>query len=249
LVFNSNEKQAVPATTDERRFFAIKVSDKYRDNIKYFAEILHEIENGGAEAFMYHLEHLDISEVNLRVAPLTEALFEDIQAKMETIERFLYELLHKDAIYLSQIGPKLWENKISKRALFEYFKEWEKDISSQNVYICKHDITSQTKLVREINKIMSFKDIKIGTENGYELPSRDTARKMYESKVKAKVVWEDDVSDSMIDIDYDLMSKEIDEIVDEDMRQRKIELEEQKQKEDAERQLWDDIEHSIARNK
>jgi hypothetical protein len=168
---------------------------------------------------------------------------------METIERFLYDLLHEDAIYIgTKTGTKLWGQKITKALLFEYFKQWEKDISSQNVYICKHDITSQTKLVREINKIMSFKDIKIQTENGYELPSRDVARKMFESKVKAKVVWEDDASDSMVDIDYELMSKEMDEIIDEDMRQRKMELEDKKQKEDAERQFWDDVERGVKMN-
>jgi hypothetical protein len=239
LAFISNEKQAVPATSGERRFFALKVSDEYRDNTKYFKELVYEIEHGGAEAFMYHIEHLDISGVNLRKAPLTEALFEDIQAKMKTIEKFLYDLLHENVIYVNcSVGTELWGQKITKSLLFEYFKQWEKNISSQRVYICKHDITSQTKLVREINKIMSFKDIKIGTENGYELPTRDVARKMFESKVKAKVTWYDDVSDSMVDIDYELMNKEMDEIIGEDMKQRKIELEEIKKKEAAERMLY-----------
>lgn len=229
MAFISNEKQAVPATTDERRFFALKVSDEYRDNKEYFDELVAEIESGGAEAFMYHLQHLDINGINLRTAPRTEALFEDIRAKMETTERFLIDLLHEDSFQLQHQGGfvPLWGSKVKKESLYKCFVDWEKDIMSKNTYFPKHDITSQTKLVREINKIMSFENTKVDGKNAYILPSKEAARKMFESKVKSIVSWLDDESDSMVDEDYELMNKEMDEIIGEDMKQRKRELEEQ----------------------
>jgi hypothetical protein len=231
FAFVSNEKQSVPATRDERRYFAIKVSDEYCGNIEYFTELVHEIRNGGVESFMYYLEHLDISKVYIRTPPQTEALFEDILAKMETIERFLYDLLHVYTVDLNYHEGyiSLWGEKVTKCSLFKYFQEWESSIRSKNIYLSKHDITTQTKFVREINNIMDFKNIKIKTENGYELPPRDVARKMFESKVKSKVIWNDDISDTMIDIDYEVMSKEMDELVDDDMRKRKIELENERE--------------------
>jgi hypothetical protein len=207
LVFLSNEKQAVPATRDERRYFAIKVSEEYMENYEYFGALRHEIDNGGAEAFMYYLEHLDISNIVLWNVPRTEALFEDIQAKMETIERFLYDLLHEDSISSSSLmDTKLWGNKVTKAELFSYFERWERNIKFKNIYIPKHDITTQTKFVQEVNKLMRFKNIKIMTQNGYELPPRDVARKIFESNVKCKVIWMDDPSDNMVDEEFEQLS-------------------------------------------
>jgi hypothetical protein len=214
MAFISNEKQAVPATADERRFFALKVSDEYRDNTEYFNELVYEIEHGGVASFMYHLQHLDISGINLRKAPRTAALFEDILAKMETIERFLYDLL-QDAFYIAVPGKNtpIWEQKVTKQWMYDCFVEWEKSIMSKNIYLPKHDITTQTKFVQEVNKIMSFGSAKLGTQNGYILPSRDVARKMFESKVKCNIVWDDDESD-VIESDEDKKKRESDEAFD-----------------------------------
>lgn len=229
LIFLSNEKQAVPATTDERRFFALKVSEEYLDNIEYFAELIDEIENGGAEAFMYHLQNLDISKVNLRVVPRTEALFEDMQGKMETIELYLYDLLHLDCVDIDiKTSMNLWGRKIVKEHLYRHFLIWEKDMQGKRTYFARHDITSQTKFVREINKIMSFENTKVEGQNAYIFPSREVARKMYESKVKSIVPWLDDESDNMVDEEYELMNREMDEIIDEDMKIKKRKLEEKK---------------------
>jgi len=230
MIFLSNEKQAVPASKDERRYFALEVSAEYLDNIPYFKALEYEIHNGGAEAFMYHLQNLDISNINLRVAPRTEALFQDILAKMETVERFLYDLLHQDIIYFNKLERyyPLWENKVTKYDIFRYFETWEKSIASKNIYLPKHDITTQAKLVREINKMMSFKDTKVKTENAYELPSKDIARKMFESQVKSKVTWLDDESDNMVDEEYERKNREMDELLGEDGEKLKRELEAKK---------------------
>ena len=246
LVFISNEKQAVPASIDERRFFALKVSEEYFGNEQYFNELIYEIEHGGIESFMYHLQNIDISKINVRKAPRTEALFDDIYANMTTVERFLYELLQEDYVYLEEtlvtnytirgtnttsiypgIAMHLWDSKISKVALFKYFEKWEREILKKNVYIPKHDITTQKGLVREINKIMFFKEIKIKGEHGYELPSKEMARKMFESKVKCKIIWNDDIAENMTDEEYAKEEREIQaliEILDRDERQQ-LELE------------------------
>lgn len=216
IAFISNEKQAVPATKDERRFFALKVSDEYRDNKKYFDELAGEIKNGGVEAFMYHLQNLNIGNINLRKAPITEALFEDILAKMETVERFLYDLL-QDAFYISVHNNNLpiWGEKITTQWLYDCFVNWEKDIMSKHIYLPKHDITTRTKFIREINKIMSFKSTKDGNLNAYIIPSKEVARKMFESKVKSKVVWEDDEPDTVVESAEDMAKRKSDEALEE----------------------------------
>ncbi|GHV55332.1 hypothetical protein FACS1894206_09610 [Deltaproteobacteria bacterium] len=229
LAFNSNEKQAVPASTDERRYFALKVSDEYLGNKEYFIDLVYEIEHGGVEAFMYYLQHLDISNIDLRYVPKTEALYEDISAKMETIERFLVDLLETDVADIfygkDMVSLQLWGNHVKKSDLFKYFELWEKNILTKSVYIPKHDITTQTKFVQEINKIMSFRDIKIGSVNGYELPSKEVARRMFESKVKSKVVWNDDPSDTIVDEEYERKKSDYLKQMDDIKQKMKVEQE------------------------
>ena len=214
MAFISNEKQAVPATKDERRFFALKLSDEVDGNIEYFKELIHEIQNGGLEAFMFHLENLDISNISIRQAPRTAALFEDILAKMETVERFLYDLLHENTVQLEHSGGyiPLWNNKVTKAGLFKYFQQWVRVNMSGNIYLPKHDISSQTALTREINKILPFKNTKVRTENAYEFPSKEIGRRMFQAKVKSNIEWFEDESDQIKDEDFETLNKDMNEI-------------------------------------
>ena len=214
LAFVSNEKQAVPATTDERRFFALKLSNEVDGNLPYFKDLIHEIRNGGLEAFMYHIENLDISKISLRQAPRTEALFEDILAKMETVERFLYDLLHEDTVQLDHCKGyvPLWNNKVTKASLFQYFQQWIKECMSSNIYLPKHDISTQTALTREINKILPFKDTKFMGKNAYEFPSKEIGRRMFQEKVKSDIVWFEDESDKINDEEFEAIEREMSQI-------------------------------------
>jgi len=166
-------------------------------------------------------------------------LFEDILAKMETVERFLYDLLHEDSVELTSAVVKqidnnkynlhhgtclnLWNHNVTKSSLFEYFEIWERNILSKNVYFPKHDITKQNSLTRAIKNIIPFKEVKIGTERGFALPSKELARKMFEASVKSKVIWNDDDSDNMIDEEHEKIEREMNDIINKDIEMRKAE--------------------------
>jgi hypothetical protein len=71
-----NPDWLVPAGFDERRFAIFDVGEGKKQDKPYFAAIDDEMDNGGREALLYHLLHFDLSTVDLRTIPKTDALFE-----------------------------------------------------------------------------------------------------------------------------------------------------------------------------
>jgi hypothetical protein len=76
LLMASNEDWVVPASLDARRFFVLDVlPDRVRD-FAYFKAIEDQMENGGYEAMLHQLLHLDLSRFNVRDVPQTAGLQE-----------------------------------------------------------------------------------------------------------------------------------------------------------------------------
>ena len=78
LFVTGNQEWLVPAGFGERRFAVFDVGEGKIKNHDYFAAIDAEMNQGGREALLHHLLSFDLSQVNLRVIPSTEALFEQI---------------------------------------------------------------------------------------------------------------------------------------------------------------------------
>jgi len=95
LIMASNENWVVPAGLEARRFAVLDVSETFRKNHLYFKQIFDQMNNGGREAMLYDLLKLDISDVNLRDAPKTEALFEQKISSMNTVQKFWYSRLYE----------------------------------------------------------------------------------------------------------------------------------------------------------
>src|SRR5262249_22746104 len=78
LLVSSNSEWVVPAGFDERRFAIFDVAKTKKQDHAYFAAILEEMDSGGREALLHHLLNFDLSQVDLRTIPQTEALLEQI---------------------------------------------------------------------------------------------------------------------------------------------------------------------------
>ncbi|WP_018124600.1 primase-helicase family protein [Desulfovibrio oxyclinae] len=191
LAFVSNERRAVPATADERRYFALSVSSDKAMNIDYFRALWEEIENGGVEAFMHHLINWKVDRTELFNPPLTEALFEDIYESFSAFEKWVYELLHdEDAID--------WGKPVRTKDLFDHYKAWYEEARGLGSYLKGGQITSQGKMKSMAEAFFSAPHRKIGGQSHLEMPTMKNARKIFESKVKAVVMWRDEMSNERI---------------------------------------------------
>jgi hypothetical protein len=78
LFVTGNQDWLVPAGFGERRFAVIDVGEARKEDHPYFAAIDKEMDEGGREALLHHLLNFDLSTVDLRTIPKTEALLEQI---------------------------------------------------------------------------------------------------------------------------------------------------------------------------
>ena len=76
LFINGNPGWLVPAGMDERRFATLDVGDAHKQDIPYFREIVDELENGGYARLLHELLNFDLSLVDLRTIPKTDALLD-----------------------------------------------------------------------------------------------------------------------------------------------------------------------------
>ncbi len=98
LLFTSNEEWVVPASLDERRFAIFDVSSCRRQDAKYFGSLRKWYDQGGAESLLWYLKHFDLSTVDVRTAPRTEALDEQKLHSLDTVDQWLLDCLQAGEI-------------------------------------------------------------------------------------------------------------------------------------------------------
>lgn len=92
-LITSNERWTVPARHDERRYAIFNVNDRRKQDQKYFAAIAAEMKAGGYSALMRHLLDFDLSRVDVRAIPNTEALAVEKITGLRGIHAWWHEVL------------------------------------------------------------------------------------------------------------------------------------------------------------
>lgn len=93
LFISSNEDWVVPATADEGRYFVLDVSDKRKDDHKYFGAMKHEMMNGGLEALLHYLQKYDLSKFEVRKVPDTNALADQKIQGLKNLDKWWFSML------------------------------------------------------------------------------------------------------------------------------------------------------------
>ena len=121
VILASNSSWVVPAGDNERRFFVLDVGNAQQQNTEgYFGPILKQMQNGGKEAFLYHLLSHDISQYNVWKIPQTEALQDQKDYTLRTEEAWWLDILEDGS--LDDSGK--WPEVAAKRAIFEHYLDY-----------------------------------------------------------------------------------------------------------------------------
>lgn len=103
VIMTSNEGWVVPAGMDERRFCVLDVGSGSAQNHAYFGEMDDELKNGGRERLLHDLLSFDLTQIDLRNAPRTNALLDQKIRSFDTIDDFWFNWLYDAADWPDRI--------------------------------------------------------------------------------------------------------------------------------------------------
>ena len=136
VIIASNEEWIIPASCDERRYLVLAVNSDKQIDTKYFNAMDDEMENGGPSAMMYDLLQHDYSGVNLRKAPFTQALSEQIETSLPAVFAFWQLVLERGFLLSNRLTgePKetlcddnqgvLWPEEVWKYEVYNEFLDF-----------------------------------------------------------------------------------------------------------------------------
>lgn len=93
MMMASNDPHVIRASGDERRYFVLETDERRKQDKSYFAAIHAQMENGGYEALLYHLQEIDLSGFQVRDVPTTEALQEQKLLSLSVDEEWWFRKL------------------------------------------------------------------------------------------------------------------------------------------------------------
>ena len=153
LIFTSNNDWVVPVGLDDRRFGIFDVNEEVTGNHKYFDTLIHQIDHGGAEAFVYEMLNRDISAFQAKVLPITSSKtkFDQQIKSAEPITHWLFECLHSGELgsgfdfTCEWMTGDIW---IPSDPLYNSFIDWCKQTN------IKSRLPTKTALTQGLNKLL-----------------------------------------------------------------------------------------------
>lgn len=124
-----NEDWLVPATGDERRFAVFDVGSGRKQDTAFFQSITDGMNEGGSAMLLKYLLDFNLSEVDVNVAPATDALTDQ---KMESLD--LHAKWWSERLAEGAIGPNgVWPEQISADEIWDSFQQFTRNANVRNV--------------------------------------------------------------------------------------------------------------------
>ena len=199
-ILASNEDWFVNAGRHERRYLVLNVPATKMQDRTFFRDMFRELRGGGYEALMHWLVNLDISGVDLGVAPKTQGLLEQALESANLAVLWWYECLQNGCIPADLDGPT-WPRHISTRGLYKIFEGWSKgrrEYTPREGAFVK-ELFGPTGLA-PCGEPGSYRDSNGSVGWGRKLPSLESCRRFFEEAMGGKVEWENRLEDEFADV-------------------------------------------------
>jgi len=173
LLIASNKSWVVPSELHDRRFVILDVNQQRARDTAYFGKMIKQMESGGYEALLWYLMNLKI-DIDLRnCMPETDAMKDSKVYSMTPVQTFWHECLVEGEF---ESGNN-WEEPHSKRILHESFKERSR----------KNEHTSREVFMKELKKIVDFKETRILRERSLIFAPLEECRNDFEKRFGIKI--------------------------------------------------------------
>jgi hypothetical protein len=197
LFVSGNPDWLVPAGFEERRFATLDVGEDHIADKPYFAAIDHEMANGGREALLYHLLNFDLSTVDLRTIPKTEALLEQKLATLNPEQGWWLDILMEGMLPFSSIIEKDNDDACyrSVSSIFDAYIEHaqkhgvrRRSIETQlGIFLKKHVPGLVRREVKNENRI--GRNVTTNRFYVYDFPSLAKCREAFAKSLQQEIDW------------------------------------------------------------
>ena len=121
IVMSSNNEWVVPASSDERRYFVLDVSDIRKGDYAYFEKLKAAIDGEELSAFLNKLLNLDLTHFNHRNPPHTAGLNQQKLIGADSLQKFWMDCLTAGTIV--NMGMDDWPTSVPRDELHEAYVE------------------------------------------------------------------------------------------------------------------------------
>ena len=173
LLIASNKSWVVPSELHDRRFVILDVNQQRARDTEYFGKMIKQMESGGYEALLWFLLNLKIGIDLQNSMPETDAMKNSKVYSMTPVQAFWHECLVEGEF---ETGNS-WEEPHSKRNLYQSFKEQSK----------KNEHTSKEVFMKELKKIVDFKETRILRERSLIFAPLEECRDDFEERYGIKI--------------------------------------------------------------
>lgn len=168
---------------DDRRDFALRVSEARKGDHAYWQALNHEVNNGGVEAMVHDLLAQDLSDFNVRLKPDTPELLAQKLLSLGAIPRWWHDCLSDGAFTCEGAWPDFISTDAAIKGVVEmaggrlYQKPSPSDLVQALLKLCP---SARQKQKQET----------LGRHRGLLLPDLQQARAEFEQYVGGAVSWE-----------------------------------------------------------
>ncbi|KOX49876.1 hypothetical protein ADL19_19625 [Streptomyces purpurogeneiscleroticus] len=188
LLMTSNEDWVIPAGKDERRFCVLDINPRCAQNHQYFKELDAELDNGGREALLYDLLSYDLSKINLRKIPMTEALLEQKLRSLDSVESWWVQRLYAGNTLR---GQEYWQAEVPCEMLFEDYIQTSERIGIKRKAEEIAFGLKMRKLVPEISRAKRYHEDTARRRWCYIMPDLADCREAFASEVGQDIGFSD----------------------------------------------------------
>lgn len=193
LIIASNSDWIVPAGLEERRFFVLDVPSHQQQNPHYFKPLYKQMyHDGGIEAMVYDMLHMDISKIDLTKFKKTKALLDQIIFAMDTFQKFWLERLGNGTLSNDiGYGQGAW-GRISSPKLYECYQDHVKDVQERYPLSPTQFGIAVRKLFPGVYKLRGSVDQNSGRrERELVFPSLETCKRQFEDLFGGQKIWDE----------------------------------------------------------
>jgi len=192
VIMATNNEWVVPAGVEERRFCVIEVGSERKQDAAYFAAIMKEMDSGGLEALLHLLLNRDLTGVEIRDFPKTQALLEQKELSFSAETRWWYDCLNAGHIDPFKAD---WPDWISTADLHRFYVQEQVQRGNKYFKMANSLIKTLKRLIPNLSGCRKANSTFSNSKRiqGYNLPTLDECRADFETSLGQQVNWEEDL--------------------------------------------------------